>query len=155
MKKFLHEKIHIMVQLVFAGVKVIIQFSISWQGSAADLSLYQFSWRVKERRRPSDVTNLFNFLMRIFWLIQIFRICDGQYSKKTKNTFSIACVLHFIAISNKRHPGRHHTKKATFFLATSIKISVFSQKQLKSLQQPLYLWCLMAVKDGALWTNGL
>ena len=34
MKKFLHEKIHIMVQLVFAGVKVIIQFSISWQGSA-------------------------------------------------------------------------------------------------------------------------
>ena len=69
MKKFLLEKIHIMVQLVFAGVKVIIQFSISWQGSAADLSLYQFSWRVKERRRPSDVTNLFNFLMRIFWLI--------------------------------------------------------------------------------------
>ena len=61
MKKFILEKIHIMVQLVFAGVNVIIQFSISLQGSAADLSLYQFSWRVKERRRPSDVTNLFIF----------------------------------------------------------------------------------------------
>ena len=48
-KSFSIKKIHILqLVLVAAGVKAIIQFSISWQGPAlgqqSDRSLYQFLW---------------------------------------------------------------------------------------------------------------
>ena len=98
-------------------------FSILGKGQRDGITLYQFSWYFEEGSRESNVTNLFNFLMRIFWLISIFAIYDNRFSMIWSLSFPSSASPIIIAISCSANPGRKNANIR--LLQPSTKISCF------------------------------
>ena len=105
------------------------------KGQRVGIALYQFSWFFEERRKASNDIKLFNFLMRIFWLISIFVFCEIQLSMTSSHSFLSSASQNSSPFRTRIYPGWKNTLFA--FSNHPRKICVFSKHEYSPLATTL------------------